>query len=64
MQPHEAWLLKNYDSATVGTARAAMVGAMIMARFSDDPKLSDELLAQTRAWIASAATSRGRTVTQ
>ena len=34
---------------------AAMVGAMIMARFSDDPKLSEELLAQTRAWIAGAA---------
>jgi TetR/AcrR family transcriptional repressor of nem operon len=33
---------------------AAMVGAMIMARYSDDPKLSAELLAQTRAWIVSA----------
>jgi TetR/AcrR family transcriptional regulator, transcriptional repressor for nem operon len=43
---------------------AAMVGAMIMARFSDDPKLSEELLAQTRAWIAGAATSQGRTVTR
>jgi hypothetical protein len=43
---------------------AAMVGAMIMARFTDDPKLSDELLAQTRAWIAGAATSRGRTVSR
>jgi TetR/AcrR family transcriptional repressor of nem operon len=43
---------------------AAMVGAMIMARFSDDPKLSEELLEQTRAWIAGAATSRGRTVTR
>jgi hypothetical protein len=43
---------------------AAMVGAMIMARFSDDPKLSEELLAQTRAWIAGAATSRGRTVSR
>lgn len=41
---------------------AAMVGAMIMARFSDDPKLSEELLAQTRLWIAGGATSRGRTV--
>jgi TetR/AcrR family transcriptional regulator, transcriptional repressor for nem operon len=30
---------------------AAMVGAMILARLSDDPKLSDEVLAQTRAWI-------------
>ncbi len=35
---------------------AAMVGAMMMARFSDDPKLSEELLTQTRAWIALAAT--------
>jgi TetR/AcrR family transcriptional repressor of nem operon len=43
---------------------AAMVGAVIMARFSDDPRLSEELLAQTRAWIAGAATSRGRTVTR
>jgi len=43
---------------------SAMLGAMIMARFSDDPKLSEELLAQTRAWIAGAATSRGRTVTR
>ena len=43
---------------------AAMVGALIMARFSDDPKLSEELLAQTRAWIAGAASSRGRTVTR
>ena len=40
---------------------AAMVGAMVMARFSDDPKLSEELLAQTRAWIAGTATPRGRT---
>jgi TetR/AcrR family transcriptional repressor of nem operon len=43
---------------------AAMVGAMIMARFSDDPKLSEELLAQTRAWIAGAASSRGRAITR
>jgi TetR/AcrR family transcriptional regulator, transcriptional repressor for nem operon len=43
---------------------AAMVGAMIMARFSDDPKLSEELLAQTRAWIAGAASSRGLAVTR
>jgi TetR/AcrR family transcriptional repressor of nem operon len=34
---------------------AAMVGAMIMARFSDDPELSEELLVQTRAWIAGAS---------
>ncbi len=31
---------------------AAMVGAIIMARYSNDPKLSEEILAQTRAWIA------------
>jgi TetR/AcrR family transcriptional regulator, transcriptional repressor for nem operon len=31
---------------------AAMVGAMILARLTDDPQLSDEMLEQTRAWIA------------
>jgi len=31
---------------------AAMVGAVIMARFSDDPALSEEILTQTRGWIA------------
>jgi TetR/AcrR family transcriptional regulator, transcriptional repressor for nem operon len=30
---------------------AAMVGAMILARATDDPKLSDEILEQTRRWI-------------
>ena len=30
---------------------AAMVGAMILARASDDPELSDEILDQTRAWL-------------
>lgn len=30
---------------------AAMVGAVILARAVDDPVLSDEVLAQTRAWI-------------
>ena len=30
---------------------AAMVGAVILARLADDPKLSDEILAQTRGWI-------------
>lgn len=34
---------------------SAMVGAMIMARAVDDPALSDELLAETRAWIAGRA---------
>ena len=30
---------------------SAMVGAMIMARSVDDPALSAEILAETRAWI-------------
>jgi TetR/AcrR family transcriptional repressor of nem operon len=30
---------------------AAMVGAMVLARLSDDPHLSGEVLAQTRSWI-------------
>jgi len=30
---------------------AAMVGGMIMARVSDDPALSGEILDQTRAWL-------------
>lgn len=30
---------------------AAMVGAVILARLSDDPELSAEILKQTRAWI-------------
>lgn len=34
---------------------AAMVGAMVLARFTDDPLLSDEVLEQTRAWIAGKA---------
>ncbi|QOY88363.1 TetR/AcrR family transcriptional regulator [Paludibaculum fermentans] len=32
---------------------AAMVGAVILSRLSDDPKLSDEVLSQTRAWLRS-----------
>jgi TetR/AcrR family transcriptional repressor of nem operon len=31
---------------------AAMVGAMILARMSDEPELSDEVLSETRAWLA------------
>jgi TetR/AcrR family transcriptional repressor of nem operon len=31
---------------------SAMVGALILARLSDDPALSQEVLGQTRAWIA------------
>jgi TetR/AcrR family transcriptional repressor of nem operon len=30
---------------------AARVGAIILARLSDDPQLSDEILRETRAWI-------------
>ncbi|WP_118182849.1 TetR/AcrR family transcriptional regulator [Paraburkholderia phosphatilytica] len=30
---------------------AAMVGAVVLARLADDPKLSDEVLKQTHAWI-------------
>ncbi len=30
---------------------AAMVGAVILARLSDDPDLSAEVLAETRAWL-------------
>jgi TetR/AcrR family transcriptional repressor of nem operon len=37
---------------------AAMVGALILARISDDPKLSGELLDDTRDWIASAVSNR------
>jgi TetR/AcrR family transcriptional repressor of nem operon len=28
-----------------------MVGAVILARLSDDPRLADEVLVQTRAWL-------------
>jgi TetR/AcrR family transcriptional repressor of nem operon len=37
---------------------AAMVGALVLARISDDPKLSSELLDDTRDWIASAQQKR------
>ena len=30
---------------------AAMVGAVVLARMSDDPALSEEVVASTRAWI-------------
>lgn len=30
---------------------STMVGALMLSRLCDDPKLSDEILAQTRAWI-------------
>ena len=42
---------------------AAMVGAMILARMSDDAELSDEVLSETRAWLAAQdhAKPRART---
>ncbi len=39
---------------------AAMVGAMILARVSDDPALSSEVLDQTRAWLATQADDHGQ----
>lgn len=36
--------------AAIGTW-AAMIGATMLARVADDPKLSDEILKQTCAWI-------------
>jgi TetR/AcrR family transcriptional repressor of nem operon len=36
--------------AAIG-AWSAMVGALILARVSDDPALSDEVLEETRAWL-------------
>jgi TetR/AcrR family transcriptional regulator, transcriptional repressor for nem operon len=33
---------------------SAMVGALILARLADDPALSDELLAETQAWISAS----------
>jgi TetR/AcrR family transcriptional regulator, transcriptional repressor for nem operon len=43
--------------AAIGTF-AAMIGAVILARLSDDAQLSDELLAQTRAWIGDRGAAR------
>lgn len=34
---------------------SAMLGAVVLARMSDDPSLADELLSETRAWIAEKA---------
>ncbi|MBV8652226.1 MAG: TetR/AcrR family transcriptional regulator [Alphaproteobacteria bacterium] len=39
---------------------AAMVGAMILSRASDDPALSDELIDETRAWLEAQAKNGGR----
>jgi len=40
---------------------AAMVGAMILARMSDDAHLSDEVLSETRAWLAAQDPARPKT---
>jgi TetR/AcrR family transcriptional regulator, transcriptional repressor for nem operon len=37
---------------------AAMVGAMILARMSDDPEISDEVLNETRAWLREQGQTR------
>lgn len=37
---------------------AAMVGAVILARLSDDPALADEVLTQTRTWIDRKSATR------
>ena len=37
---------------------AAMVGAVILARLSDDPGLSDKLLEETRAWLEDKGVAR------
>jgi TetR/AcrR family transcriptional repressor of nem operon len=39
---------------------AAMVGAMILARMSDESELSDEVLGETRAWLAAQDQRRSR----
>jgi len=39
---------------------AAMVGAMILARVSDDPTLSGEVLDQTRTWLQAQAKDHGQ----
>jgi TetR/AcrR family transcriptional repressor of nem operon len=40
---------------------AAMVGAVILARMSEDPALSGEVLDETRAWLAERAEHREST---
>jgi TetR/AcrR family transcriptional repressor of nem operon len=39
---------------------AAMVGALILARMSDDSELSDEVLREARAWLAAQNRKRDR----
>ena len=41
---------------------ATMVGAMILARVSDDPALSSEILKQTKSWLAKQIQKRGSAI--
>jgi len=45
--------VRDARGAAIGCWSAA-VGAMIIARAVDDPALSDEILAQTKAWISAS----------
>ena len=45
--------------AAIGTY-AAMVGALILARMSDESDFSDEILSETRAWLAAQDRKGGR----
>jgi TetR/AcrR family transcriptional repressor of nem operon len=40
---------------------AAMVGALMLARASDDLKLSDEILSEVRTWLEEKERPAGRT---
>lgn len=46
--------VRDAQAAAIGCWSAA-VGAMILARAVEDPALSDEILAQTKAWIVTSA---------
>ena len=43
-------ITKDRRREAIGTY-AAMLGALVLARAVDDPELSDEILAETRAWM-------------
>lgn len=58
------FLAQSFPGATEAERRraaigvwSAMVGAIVIARAVDDPVLSDEILAQTRAWIEASTRS-------
>jgi len=46
--------------AAIGTW-AAMVGGLILARMTNDPELSDEILSETRAWLAAQNRKKPKT---